>query len=215
MECSIFHLMQLLTVGILTWWIKTCLFFFFNYCISITVDMGSIWSLVLCCESPRTQYNPPISSSVETVSKWPGTAAKGTVVQIWPIIKSVWFSLIFAQAVIMVDCGLAEHRLGLLIHPGTWHLLDWWSNYQDGVYCASVIYNVLLRRREGGPSAQRGKLDFAKIIWHTVLCPVQIMWKQLPTNLHFLFYFNIIICDILISVQDRTSPLRLNQMLRD
>lgn len=27
--------------------------------------------------------------------------------------------LTFAQAVIMVDCGLAEHIVGLLIHPGT------------------------------------------------------------------------------------------------
>lgn len=30
-------------------------------------------------------------------------------------------SLSFAQAVIMVDCGQAEHRAGLWIHPDTWH----------------------------------------------------------------------------------------------
>lgn len=57
--------------------------------------------------------------------KWPGTAGKeSNVVQTWPVIKSVACSvelylLIFAQAVIVLDCGLEERRVGLLSQPGT------------------------------------------------------------------------------------------------
>lgn len=54
------------------------------------------------------------------VSKWPGSAEKeSSVVHTW----SIRCSLKFAQAVIVVDCGLAVHWARLLIHPETWHLL--------------------------------------------------------------------------------------------
>lgn len=118
-------------------------------------------------ESPKTNCNPSLASSGEPVCKWPGTELKeSTVVQPWPIIKSVAcrvevFLLIFAKAVIMVDCGLAAHGVGLLIHPGTWHLLDWWPNYQGGVYCASVIYNVSCWGGGRRTFHIKAKLDFA------------------------------------------------------
>lgn len=95
----------------------------------------------------------------------------------------------------MLGCGSEEHRVGLLSQPGTWHLLDWWPNYQGGVYWASIIYNVSWCR--GGRLAFhiKVKLGVASMICHsTFLFSVDHM----ETHPH-LCYTDII--------QDRTSLL--------
>lgn len=53
----------------------------------------------------------------------------------------VFHLLIFAQPVIMFECVQAEGRVRRWIHPGSWHLLDWWPTHVAAVYCANIIYN--------------------------------------------------------------------------
>lgn len=82
------------------------------YCGQNSGKKNIIVDIAFCWEPPVTKYHPSLASTGDTGCKWPGSAAKeSSVVQTWPVIKSVACSevlylLIFAQAVIMVDCGL-------------------------------------------------------------------------------------------------------------
>lgn len=99
----------------------------------------------------------------------------------------------------MLCRGSEEHRVGLLSKPGSWHPLDWWPNYQGGVYWSSIIYNVSWWR--GGRLAfhTKVKLDFSSLFCHsTFLLSANHMETYPPLCVLFFLYWDQVRTSLLV-----------------
>lgn len=110
----------------------------------------------------------------------------------------------------MLGCGSEEHRVGLLSQPGTWHPLDWWPNYQGGVYWASIIYNV--SRWRGGRLAfhTKVKLDVSSMICHSTFLRSANHMETYPHQCVLFLYTEIIPVRTSLLVKCLSKRFRLN-----